>query len=351
MVYGPSICTVSLGRCSAGHSLPFKLDLARKYGFEGIELFFDDLLYIAKSKPGGATPSNQIIAAQEIRQLCNARKLELICLQPFMNYEGLVDRDMRSRRLNDIKHWVELAHALGTDLILIPSSFLSSRQVTDDMEIIVNDLIDVAEIGLRRTPVIRFAYEALCWGTQINTWEASWDVVNRVNRSNFGLCLDTFNILGRIYADPGTASGTASDAYNATMKSVRRLQAHINVHKVLLVQVADAERLAQPLDQHHAFYNEEQPARMSWSRNARLFYGEYGYGAYLPVKGILQAIIDDLGFQGWLSFEVFNRQLADENSTVPEEFAKRAARSWAKMKNDLQLRVDRYPREEKCARL
>jgi 4-hydroxyphenylpyruvate dioxygenase len=352
MVHRPSICTVSLGRCYAGHSLPHKLDMARKYSFEGIELFFEDLLDIANSMPGGATPTNQIAAAQEIRQLCYTRKLELICLQPFMNYEGLVDRDAHAQRLSDMGLWVKLAHALGTDLILLPSSFLPVNQVTNDMDVIVRDMIELADIGLHQTPVIRFAYEALCWGSRVDTWEASWDVIRRVNRSNFGLCLDTFNILGRIYADPAAASGTTPGAHETTSTSIRRLLAQVDVRKVFLVQMADAERLAQPLDQHHPLYSAEQPARMSWSRNARLFYGESEYGAYLPVKEVLQAIIKGLGFQGWLSFEVFNRKLADTDRSIPEELARRAAQSWAKLKQDLPLlQADKYPRERRHATL
>ncbi|KAK7427076.1 hypothetical protein QQZ08_006503 [Neonectria magnoliae] len=331
---------MSLGRCFAGHSLPHKLDMAQKYGFQGIEVFYEDLVDLAKSFPGGDTPENQLAAAQTIRQLCDARSLEIICLQPFMHFAGLVDRDEHRRRLQELQLWFELAHILGTDLILFPSSFLSPDQVSDDMDLAVSDFAEAADMGLRETPVIRFAMEALCWGTHIDTWEASWDVSQRVDRDNFGICLDSYNILGRIYADPASPTGRTPDCEEATMTSVKRILSEVDVSKLFLLQVADGERLAQPLDENHAFYNAEQPCRMSWSRNARLFYGEPQYGGYLPVKHVLQTIVHGLGFEGWLSFEVFNRRLTETDKIVPEEMARRAAESWAKMKTEVGLRTE-----------
>ncbi|KAJ3506213.1 hypothetical protein NM208_g16099 [Fusarium decemcellulare] len=340
MAHKPSICTMSLGRCFAGHSLPHKLDMAQKYGFQGIEVFYEDLLDLAKSLPGGGTPENQITAARTIRQLCRARNLTIICLQPFMHFGGLIDRDEHEKSLQELQLWFELAHSLGTDLILFPSSFLASEKITEDLDLIVADFIEAADMGLQESPVINFAYEALCWGTRIDTWEASWDIVQRVDRPNFGVCLDSYNILGRIYADPASPSGKTEDCEQATFDSIKRILSDIDNSKLFLIQVADGERLAEPLNQNHPFYNSEQPCRMSWSRNARLFYGEPQYGGYLPCKNVLKAIVQGLGFEGWLSFEVFNRRLTETDKSVPEEMARRAAESWVKMKSDLGLRTE-----------
>ncbi|KAL6825037.1 xylose isomerase-like protein [Trichoderma camerunense] len=337
MSYKPSICTVSLGRCSAGHSLKHKLDMARKYGFRAVELFFEDLLDLTKTMPGGDQPNNQLAAAAIIRQLCDDRELSILCLQPFMHYEGLVDRQLHQQKLNDAKLWVHMAHILGTEMILLPSSFLSPSEVSSDMDVIVQDMVEIAEIGLEASPVIKFAYEALCWGTRVDTWEMSWDVVQRVNRPNFGICLDTFNIAGRIYADPSVSSGRTDNCDEAVEASLHEMIVSVDPKKLFLVQMADAEKLSQPLDSSHPFYNEEQPPRMSWSRNARLFYGENQHGGYLPVKRILDVIIRDLGYQGWLSFEVFNRALLEKDGRVPEIMARRAAQSWRRMERDLSL--------------
>lgn len=331
---------MSLGRCFAGHSLAHKLDMARKYGFQGIEVFYEDLVDLTHSMPGGSTPENQLSAARTIRDLCEAKGLEIICLQPFTHFGGLVDRNEQQEQFDAIHLWMQLAHTLGTDLILLPSSFLAPEKVTNDFNTIVEDCIEVAEMGLHETPVIRFAYEALCWGTRIDLWEQSWELVQRVNRPNFGLCFDTFNLAGRIFADPAMSTGRIANCEQSVVSSIKNIVSTVDVNKVFLLQVADAEKLSSPLDQQHPFYNPEFPTRMSWSRNCRLFYGETSYGAYLPVKAVLIAIVRGLGFQGWLSFEVFNRMLAETDNGVPEEMARRAAISWEKMVRDVSLQVE-----------
>lgn len=334
--------------------MAYKLSMAREYGFQGVEVFFEDLLDLAKKLPGGATDENQLSAARTLRKLCDERELTIIALQPFMHYEGLIDRQEHQRRIIELQLWFKIAHTLGTDLILFPSSNLPADQITEDMNVIINDFVEAADLGLQQSPVIRFAFEALCWGTRIDTWEQSWEVVQQVDRPNFGLCLDSFNILGRIYADPTAENGCTSDCESVTLESTERLLQSVDVDRVFLVQVADAERLEAPLNKQHPFYNPEQPSRMSWSRNARLFYGESSHGAYLPSRDVLHAIITGLGFEGWLSFEVFNRRLAEIDASVPEEMARRAAESWAKMRVELGLRtVDSRPQyhESNQARL
>ncbi|KAM0384711.1 hypothetical protein ACHAPZ_001218 [Fusarium culmorum] len=339
MAHKPSICTMSLGRCFAGHSLPHKLDMAAKYGFQGIEVFYEDLVDLSKSLPGGTTQANQVIAARTIHDLCQARSLDIICLQPFMHFGGLVDRDAQEKQFDELRHWFDLVHALDTDLILFPSSFLPAEQTTDDINVLTSDFTRAAEMGLHQQPIVRFAFEALCWGTRLSLWEESWEMVQRVDRSNFGMCLDTYNILGRIYADPAAESGKTSDCDQVTQESIKKLLTEVDVSRVFLLQVADGEKLNSPLNESHPFYNAEQPSRMSWSRNARLFYGESSYGAYLPSKQLLRAIVQGLGFEGWLSFEVFNRRFLDTDKIVPEETAKRAAESFEKMKIDIGLRT------------
>lgn len=340
MVHLPSICTISLGRCAAGHTLDHKLDMAAKHGFRGIELFYEDLVELTKSMKGGKTPENQLSAAASIRQMCQKRGLSIICLQPFMHYEGLVDRTLHRQRIQEMHLWVKLAHNLGTDLILLPSSNLGPEHITEDMDVIVADMREVADIGAQAQPPIRYAFEALCWGTRVDTWEASWDVVRRVDRSNFGICLDSFNIAGRIYADPTTPSRCTPGCDEAVVRSMARLVSEMDVSKLFLLQVADAEKLSEPLTPTHEFYNPEQPARMTWSRNARLFYGESEYGAYLPARAILSTIVRDLKYEGWLSFEVFNREFFNPDPRVPLKMAQRASRSWIKMVTELGLNTE-----------
>ncbi|KAI0975191.1 xylose isomerase-like protein [Xylaria arbuscula] len=338
-----AITSMSLGRCYAGHSFVHKLDMARLYGYKGIELFYEDLADIAEQLPGGSTPSNELAAANIIRQLCQERGIAILCLQPFAHYEGLVDRQEHLKKLEKLEFWFQLAHALHTDMIQIPSSFGPASEISEDMGLAVADLQKVADMGLQQTPPLRFVYEALCFGTRYNRWEQSWDIVQAVDRPNFGLCLDTFNIAGRIYADPASSSGRTANCDKAVRECIAGLLAKVDIRKVFYVQVVDAERLAAPLVEGHEFYNPEQTARMSWSRNCRLFYGEKDRGGYLPVAEISRAIFHGLGFEGWVSLELFHRRMGDTDAVVPQELASRGAASWAKLVRDMKLRTEDIP--------
>lgn len=334
--------------------------MAAKHGLEGIELFYEDLVGHA----GSDSPNDLLAGAASARDLCSSLNLDIVCLQPFMHYEGLLDREKHAERIEEIKLWMKLAHVLGTDLIQVPSSFLSRDQVSPDTDLIASDLQELAELGLQQTPIVRFAYESLSWGTRVDKWEVCWDIVSRVDRPNFGICLDSFNILGRIYADPTSETGMVPGAEQEVRESMRRLVDRIKPHKekIFFVQIVDAERLAQPLLPGHTFYNAEQPARMSWSRNCRLFYGETERGAYLPVKDVAHAIIKQIGFEGWVSMELFNRVMNRSDKAVVEELAERAGASWNKMRCDLALDIgaksgrsepgsEHFVREPELARL
>jgi 4-hydroxyphenylpyruvate dioxygenase len=76
---------------------------------------------------------------------------------------------------------------------------------------------------------------------------------------------------------------------------------------------------------------------MSWSRNCRLFYGESEHGAYLPVKDVTHAIFNEIGYDGWVSMELFNRVMERRDHEVVEELATRAAVSWKKLQTDMRL--------------
>ena len=314
--------------------MPSKLDQAARYGLD-IELFYEDLYYVAKELPGGATPENQLEAARYIRELCDERDIAIMCLQPFMHYDGLRDRQKHAERVEEMRLWIEMAHILGTNLIAIPSTCLPESEVSGDLDLITADMQEVADLGAPEG--IQFAYEALCWGTHIDTWEQVWNVVQRVDRPNFGICFDTYNLAGRVYADPTSPDGKSKNADADMAATLKRIVQTVDVKKIAYIQVVDAERLAEPLLEGHEFYDPEQCPRMSWSRNCRLFYGEEDRGAYLPIYAILKTLLVDLGFEGYISAEMFNRSLTAADSSVPEEHAQRAAISWQKIVADFGL--------------
>ncbi|KJR82409.1 4-hydroxyphenylpyruvate dioxygenase [Sporothrix schenckii 1099-18] len=337
-----SISTLSLGQSYAGHSLEQRLDQASQHGYQGIELFYDDLEYIAQTLPlvppssftttdstvipttilmaaptTAPTDSQLVRAAALVRAMCATRRLAVICLQPFRHFEGLVSRDARAHRLAELHLWCRLAGILRTDLILIPSNFLPAGQVTGEFKFIVQDLREAAEIAAAATPPL--------------------GVAQQVDRPNFGLCLDTFNIAARVYADPAVSGGVQPEGPQRLTESVKELAAAVSVDRVFLVQIADGARLAAPLVPGHPLYDADSPARMTWSRQHRLFYGEDDRSGYLPVDQVLAAILGDLGYRGWLSFELFNRRTSGTDASVPAEMARRGAASWAKLVEDFGL--------------
>ncbi|PQE24466.1 3-dehydroshikimate dehydratase protein [Rutstroemia sp. NJR-2017a BBW] len=329
--FKPAISLISLGRAWVHDIIP-KLDAAAHHGLNGIEIFYEDIEYLTKAESKSDRPSTDDLlhAASSIRTLCDERGLTIISLLPFFHYEGLKDREEHAKRIEKMKLWFKLAKILGTDIIQIPANFLPKEEITDDIDVVVKDLQVVADMGAKEKPIIRFAYENLCWGTYFDVWEAGWDIVEKVDRTNFGVCLDTFHIGGRVYADPSSSDGKTPNAENDIEKSIKKLVERMDVNKVFYIQVVDAEKMRDPLVEGHAFWVDGQPARMSWSRNARLFAGEVG--GYLPVEAITKAIIDGLGYKGWVSMELFNRSMSEEGSQVPDEHARRAAAAWEVIK-------------------
>lgn len=330
-LWKPAIATVSLG-AAALHSLPAKIDAAANNGKQGLELFHDDLAQYAKAlrsqstAPARTDREFEIDAAHAIRDLCAARGLQVLALQPFRNYEGLLDPAQHAERLDELKHWVDLTRALGDSLfILIPSSFLDSSQTTGDHARIAADLAEAADLAFPT----RIAYEALAWGTHVNTWEDCWSLVKQAERPNLGICLDTFNIAARVWADPRSESGRLpAHADKELSESMARLVREIETDRVYMVQLADGERV----DPGSSFLQDKTlPTLLAWSRNARLFPCEEERGGYLPIREVADACLNGIGYAGWVSMEVFSRTLLEDDPLVPSEHAVRASRSWQRV--------------------
>ncbi|KAJ5747340.1 uncharacterized protein N7511_009036 [Penicillium nucicola] len=330
--------SVSLGRAWL-HDFDYKMNQASKAGFKGIEIFYEDLEYIARGFlcNDSPVPDQLLQAADHIHKVCQTEGLEIIGLQPFLFYEGLKDREQHARLIQKMEFWLQLVKRLGTTTIQIPANFLPAEQLTDDFDIIAADLREVADMGAAESPVVRFAYENLCWSTHVDTWEKLWDVVKRVDRPNFGMCLDTFNIAGRVWADPASPTGKTANADADLKASLERMVAEVDTSKVFYIQVVDAERMESPLVAGHPYHVEGQPARMNWSRNARCYMYEEDRGAYLPVEEIAKTLVFGLGYKGWISMELFSRTMAYEGKTVPDDHANRGIASWKKLEERLQL--------------
>src|SRR5690625_7191772 len=95
---------------------------------------------------------------------------------------------------------------LGMNMILIPSN-VATATVHDD-EVIADQLHRAAELAKRYDMLI--AYEAPAWGTYVNTYWHSWQLVQAADHPNLGICLDSFHIPSKA-ADPSQLPATRAD--------------------------------------------------------------------------------------------------------------------------------------------
>ncbi|MBA2931030.1 TIM barrel protein [Pseudomonas sp. CCUG 57209] len=239
-----SIATVSLSG-----TLPEKLEAIAAAGFDGVEIFENDLLYYDGSP-------------REVRQMCADLGIAITLFQPFRDFEGC-RRDRLGRNLERAERKFDLMQELGTDLVLVCSN--ASADCVGDERILLDDLSLLAEHAGRRG--LRIGYEALAWGKHVNTWQQVWNLVRQVDHPSLGVLLDSFHTLS-LKGDPTAIAEIPGD-------------------KIFFVQMADAPILAMDV--------------LEWSRHFRCFPGQGEF----DLAGFLAPIIKS-GYTGPLSLEIFN---------------------------------------------
>lgn len=240
-----SIATV----CLSG-LLPDKLEAAAAAGFEGVEIFENDLLTF------DGTPA-------DVRQICKDLDLAIAIFQPFRDFEAMPE-PQRRRNLDRAERKFDTMQALGTDLILVCSNTHAAS--LPEPERAAADLREMAERAAKRS--LRICYEALAWGRHVNRWRQAWDIVRQADHPALGLCLDSFHTL-------------------SLRDDLAGLADTVPAEKLFFVQLADAPSLAMDV--------------LSWSRHHRLFPGQ----GELPVTDFLRDLLA-AGYGGPLSLEVFN---------------------------------------------
>jgi 4-hydroxyphenylpyruvate dioxygenase len=234
--------------CVSG-TLDDKIAAAAAAGFDGIELFENDLV-VAPWSP------------REVRARCADRGLSIDLYQPFRDFEAVPPRRLAAN-LARAEHKFDVMTELGVDTMLVCSSV--DPDAIDDDDLAAEQLAVLA--GRAQARGLRVAYEALAWGRHVSTWDRSWRIVRRAGHPALGLCLDSFHVLSR---DPDPA-GIAG----------------IDPPKVFFVQLADAPHLSMDV--------------LQWSRHHRLFPGQGSFDLAGFVRLVLAA-----GYAGPLSLEVFN---------------------------------------------
>ncbi|MFD4029054.1 bifunctional sugar phosphate isomerase/epimerase/4-hydroxyphenylpyruvate dioxygenase family protein [Streptomyces sp. NPDC058637] len=239
-----SIATVSLSG-----TLTEKLTAAARAGFDGVEIFENDLI---------GSP----LTPEEVRDRAADLGLTIDLYQPVRDMEA-VPEDEFARNLRRAAHKFRLMRRLGADTVLVCSTV--SPHAVDDDALAAEQLGRLA--GLAQESGVRVAYEALAWGRHVNTYDHAWRIVEAADHPALGICLDSFHILAR-GSDPTGIEAIPGD-------------------RIFFLQLADAPLMALDV--------------LQWSRHYRCFPGQ----GDLDVPGLVRAAVR-AGYDGPLSLEIFN---------------------------------------------
>ncbi|WP_406309244.1 bifunctional sugar phosphate isomerase/epimerase/4-hydroxyphenylpyruvate dioxygenase family protein [Streptomyces sp. NBC_00623] len=239
-----SIATVSISG-----TLTEKLNAAARAGFDGVEIFENDLL---------ASP----LTPEQIKDRAADLGLAISLYQPMRDIEGL-PANAFTQSLRRAEHKFRVMRRLGADTVLVCSSV--SPQAVDDDALAADQLRQLADLASEYE--IRVAYEALAWGRHVNTYDHAWRIVESADHPSLGVCLDSFHILARGSDPKGIES--------------------IPGEKIFFLQLADAPLMTMDV--------------LQWSRHYRCFPGQGEFDLAAFVQSTVRA-----GYQGPLSLEVFN---------------------------------------------
>jgi sugar phosphate isomerase/epimerase len=260
-------------------TLEGKLRAVRDAGFTQIMLSARDIV---------GHPDGEAAAVAAVRE----SGLRVTGFQVLRDFEGLSGH-LHAYKVDIAKAMLGMCRDLGSEVLLVCSSTLTHG--SGDPELLVRDLRKLAMLAV---PLgIRIAYEALSWGKHVNEYPQAWDLVDRADRANLGLALDSFHSLAA-----GTELGGLEE---------------VDPGKVFLVQLADFmwQEIRSPEE------------RINTARHFRVFPGEGVHGAEVAA---LVRRLDEMGYRGDYSFEVFN----DDYVQLPLPVVARRARQSVKWLTD-----------------
>jgi sugar phosphate isomerase/epimerase len=262
-------------------SLEAKLAAMVNAGFSQVMLSARDIV----GHPGGVPGAVEAVKASGLRPTG---------FQVLRDFEGL-SGDLHNYKVDIAKSMLEMCAALDSRVLLACSS--TSRHATQDFDAIANDLRKLAMLAI---PLgIKIAFEGLSWGRTINEYTTAWDVICRADCPNLGMGIDSFHIL---------AAKTSLDEID-----------ELDPERIFLVQLSDF------------MWQETQSFedRMATARTFRVFPGE---GVHSEALADLVIRLENIGYNGDYSFEVFN----DDYQQLPlQTVAQRARRSALWLRDDV----------------
>ncbi|GEQ72667.1 hypothetical protein JCM33374_g6354 [Metschnikowia sp. JCM 33374] len=228
-----------------------KIDAIARVGFDSIEIMTTDL---DEGSP------------DQILQYCEARHLSVSILQPFRDLEGyMCDQDFKNKLVRFEKTLIA-CKALRSDTILLCAN--CDKNSVADLELVVPQLREAADLAARYG--VKIAYENLSWAAHYYQIETLVNIIEKVNKINFGACIDLFHI----------------NIHGSSLECLTRLS-----NKIFFVQYCDSPPLTKDID------------ILDHARNYRVF----------PFQGLYKNIfssmkcLESLHYDGPLSLEVFNK--------------------------------------------
>src|SRR3982751_5004195 len=165
-----SIATVSLGG-----TLLEKLQAIAAAGFDGVEIFENDLLYFDGSPA-------------EVKTICADLGLRILLFQPFRDFEA-APRARMPKNFDRAELKFDVMEQLGAELMLVCSNVAPDTIGHDS--IAAEDLRTLGEHAAQRG--FRIGYEALAWGRHVSTFGHAWKIVQTADHPAVGLVVDSFH--------------------------------------------------------------------------------------------------------------------------------------------------------------
>jgi sugar phosphate isomerase/epimerase len=265
---------IGIDTASLAGSLESRLAAARAAGFTQAMISANDVV----SHPTGTAAAMRAISE------CG---LEVTGLEALRDFEGLAGQ-LHDYKLDVAKAMLEVCGGIGGRLLLVEAS--TSTHADAGHEAIVRDL---RKLALLAVPLgIRIAFKGLPWSRTARHFAAAGDLVFRANCPNLGVAIDAFDVI---------AAGVPIEDLDA-----------IDPEQIFLVQLSDY--MWQELRTA-----EEQAATAT---HFRVFPGE---GAHSEALADFVTRLDQLGYYGDYSFDVYNDDYLQLPPDIVAARARRAA--------------------------
>jgi 4-hydroxyphenylpyruvate dioxygenase len=129
-----AISSNSLGKSAVGHGIHRKLEAAKAHGFEGVEVAIECLeAHAALLATKKTRPERLRAAALDVYQKASTLSLDLIALNPFGAYDGLISPSDVNARLQEAELWCQLCQIIHIPIFQVCSGWPVSSPCVNDV--------------------------------------------------------------------------------------------------------------------------------------------------------------------------------------------------------------------------